>query len=166
MTMVWITALGVGGATMVGALLGLVFKKLPHRFSDILLSFAAGIMMAAAVLGLILPSVEYGGGKAGLPEAAVQVAQILQLGGADKGEVGGIEEEYRPFSQNVLPGHRFEITVGIGPQVKFGHFPVNERHSDRSFDQIWSYFPHFPEVLYYPSSTSEISMTQNPTSRA
>ena len=66
MTMVWITALGVGGATMIGALLGLIFKNLTHKFSDIVLSFAAGIMLAAAVLGLILPSVEYGGGKGGL----------------------------------------------------------------------------------------------------
>lgn len=30
-------------------------------FSDIVLSFAAGVMLAAAVLGLILPSIEYGG---------------------------------------------------------------------------------------------------------
>ena len=32
-----------------------------HKFSDIVLSFAAGVMLAAAVLGLILPSLEYGG---------------------------------------------------------------------------------------------------------
>ena len=61
MEMVALTALGVGGATVIGALLGFVFKKISHRFSDIVLSFAAGIMLAAAVLGLILPSLEYGG---------------------------------------------------------------------------------------------------------
>jgi len=61
MTIVLLTALGVGGATAVGALLGFAFKKISHRFSDIVLSFAAGVMLAAAVLGLILPSVEYGG---------------------------------------------------------------------------------------------------------
>ncbi len=60
MTMVLLTALGVGGATIVGALLGLIFKNTSHRFSDIVLSFAAGIMLAAAVLGLIIPSLEYG----------------------------------------------------------------------------------------------------------
>lgn len=36
-------------------------KKISHRFSDIVLSFAAGVMLAAAVLGLVIPSVEYGG---------------------------------------------------------------------------------------------------------
>ncbi len=61
MEIVLITALGVGGATIVGALIGFAFKKISHRFSDIVLSFAAGVMLAAAVLGLILPSLEYGG---------------------------------------------------------------------------------------------------------
>lgn len=61
MKLVLITALGVGGATIFGSLLGFVFKKISHKFSDIVLSFAAGVMLAAAVLGLVLPSVEYGG---------------------------------------------------------------------------------------------------------
>ena len=61
MQMVLLTALGVGGATIMGSLLGFAFKKVSHKFSDIVLSFAAGVMLAAAVLGLIIPSVEYGG---------------------------------------------------------------------------------------------------------
>lgn len=61
MEMVLLTALGVGGATVIGAILGFAFKKISHSFSDIVLSFAAGIMLAAAVIGLILPSLEYGG---------------------------------------------------------------------------------------------------------
>ncbi len=61
MEMVLLTALGVGGATVFGSAIGFAFKKISHRFSDIVLSFAAGVMLAAAVLGLILPSVEYGG---------------------------------------------------------------------------------------------------------
>jgi len=61
MEMVLLTALGVGGATVIGSVIGFVFKKISHRFSDIVLSFAAGVMLSAAVLGLILPSVEYGG---------------------------------------------------------------------------------------------------------
>ena len=61
MELVLLTALGVGGATVIGAAIGFIFKKMSHRFSDIILSFAAGVMLAAAVLGLILPSLEYGG---------------------------------------------------------------------------------------------------------
>ena len=61
MEMVLLTALGVGGATVFGSLMGFLFKNISHKFSDIVLSFAAGVMLAAAVLGLILPSLEYGG---------------------------------------------------------------------------------------------------------
>jgi len=61
MEMVLLTALGVGGATVIGSIIGFIFKKISHKFSDIVLGFAAGVMLAAAVLGLIIPSVEYGG---------------------------------------------------------------------------------------------------------
>ncbi len=65
MEIVLLTALGVGGATVIGAVIGFAFKKISHRISDIVLSFAAGVMLAAAVLGLIIPSLE-GGGKYGV----------------------------------------------------------------------------------------------------
>lgn len=61
MEIVLLTALGVGGATVAGALIGFLFKRPSHRFNDIILSFAAGVMLAAAVIGLVLPSLEYGG---------------------------------------------------------------------------------------------------------
>ena len=59
--MVLLTALGVGGATVIGAAIGFVFKNLSHKFSDFVLSFAAGVMLSAAILGLILPALDYGG---------------------------------------------------------------------------------------------------------
>ena len=59
--MVLLTALGVGGATIIGSCIGFLFKNVSHKFSDMMIAFAAGVMMAAAVLGLVLPSVEYGG---------------------------------------------------------------------------------------------------------
>ena len=61
MELVLLTALGVGGATVIGATIGFIFKNISHKFSDIVLSFAAGVMLAAALLGLIVPSLEYGG---------------------------------------------------------------------------------------------------------
>ena len=61
MPLVIMTALGVGGATVIGALLGFIFKNTSHKQNDIILSFAAGVMLAAAVVGLIIPSLERGG---------------------------------------------------------------------------------------------------------
>ena len=61
MKLVMLTALGVGGATVFGSLLGFIFKNISHKFSDFVLSFAAGVMLCAAVTGLIMPSLEFGG---------------------------------------------------------------------------------------------------------
>ena len=63
MEVVLLTALGVGGATVIGAVLGLFFKNPSHKLNDIILSFAAGVMLAAAVMGLVIPSLEYGEGQ-------------------------------------------------------------------------------------------------------
>lgn len=59
LNIVALTAVGVGGATAVGALIGFLIKKPSHKFNDMVLSFAAGIMLAAAVIGLIIPSLEH-----------------------------------------------------------------------------------------------------------
>ena len=53
MELVLLTALGVGSATIFGSIIGFLFKKQSHKFSDIVLSFAAGVMLAAAVIGLL-----------------------------------------------------------------------------------------------------------------
>ena len=62
MEIVLLTAMGVGGATILGSVLGFIFKNISHKFSDLVLSFAAGVMLCAAILGLIVPSLEYGQG--------------------------------------------------------------------------------------------------------
>lgn len=58
MEMVLLTALGVGGATITGAFIGFFVKGVSHKTNDVILSFAAGIMLAAAVNGLIMPAFE------------------------------------------------------------------------------------------------------------
>ncbi len=58
MEIVIICAIGVGGATVVGALLGFIMRGAAERYSGTIMSFAAGIMLAAAISGLIEPSLE------------------------------------------------------------------------------------------------------------
>ena len=92
------TALGVGGATIVGALIGFAFKKISHAFSDIVLSCAAGVMLAAAVLGLILPSLDYGGKYGIVMTVAGIFAGAMCLNLIDKlvphlHKMAGVEEE-------------------------------------------------------------------------
>ena len=101
MKMVILTALGVGGATILGAVIGFIFKKVSHKFSDIVLSFAAGVMLAAAVLGLILPSLEHGGDYSLLITVAGVFAGAVCLNLMDKliphmHRMAGVEDEQHP----------------------------------------------------------------------
>ena len=84
MEMVLMTALGVGGATVLGSLIGFAFKGLSHKFSDIILSFAAGVMLSSAVLGLILPSLEDGGKYGFIVTVAGIFLGALMLNAIDK----------------------------------------------------------------------------------
>ena len=95
MQIVLLTALGVGGATVLGALIGFIFKDISARASNIVTSFAAGIMLAAAVLGLIVPAVEYGG------RVGVLVAVIGILVG---GVCINLSDRITPHVQNLVCG--------------------------------------------------------------
>lgn len=55
---VWISAVGLCGATIIGAILGYFIKELPHKWNDTVLGFCAGIMLAASTIGLIVPAFE------------------------------------------------------------------------------------------------------------
>ena len=101
MRMVLLTALGVGGATVLGAVLGFIFKNISHKFSDIVLSFAAGVMLCAAVLGLVVPSLEYGGAS-GFPVTVLGIfCGALCLNFLDKlvphlHRLSGVDQESHP----------------------------------------------------------------------
>ena len=75
MDLVIMTALGVGGATMIGALIGFLVKQPSHRASDCILSFASGIMLCAATVGLIIPSLP--GKNAGFWDIAIPVIGMM-----------------------------------------------------------------------------------------
>ena len=133
MQLVLITALGVGGATIFGTILGFFFKKLSHRFSDIILSFAAGVMLAAAVLGLILPSLDYGGTFGILTTIAGIFAGAVCLSLFDKlvphlHKLSGAEQEAHPTDNQRLDKVLLFVTAiaihnlpeGIAAGVGFG----------------------------------------------
>ena len=107
MEMVLLTALGVGGATVIGSILGFIFQKISHKFSDIVLSFAAGVMLAAAVIGLILPSLDYGGRFGFLVTVVGILCGALCLNLMDKlvphlHRLSGVEPEAHPAGNQQL----------------------------------------------------------------
>ena len=55
-TVLLLVLLSVGGSTVLGVFGGLLVRRIPHRFNDAVLGFAAGVMLAASVLGLLAPA--------------------------------------------------------------------------------------------------------------
>ncbi len=131
MRIVLLSAIGVGGATIAGAVLGFVFKRISHRFSDIVLAFAAGVMLAAAVLGLLVPSVDYGLELVGDPSAlsTKALAILMTVSGIFAGalclnladrlvphlhKIAGVEPESHPSNgQNVGRVLLFVMAIAI-----------------------------------------------------
>ena len=119
MKMVLLTALGVGGATIFGSLLGFVFKKISHKFSDIVLAFAAGVMLCAAVTGLILPSLEYKSFSPIVMTTLGVFAGALFLNVLDKlvphlHRLAGIDQEQHPDNaQKLNKVLLFVMAIGI-----------------------------------------------------
>ena len=52
---------GLGLASLLGSTIGLVVRKIPHRWNDIFLGFCAGMMLTASLVCLIIPAVEMSG---------------------------------------------------------------------------------------------------------
>lgn len=72
MQSVWISAVGLCLSSVIGSIIGLSIKGLSHRWNDIIMGFCAGIMLAASVIGLILPATEMAG-SAGWWQVAIGV---------------------------------------------------------------------------------------------
>ena len=48
-------------ATFIGTCVGYLFKDITQKANDCVIGFSAGVMLCAAIFGLVEPSIEYGG---------------------------------------------------------------------------------------------------------
>ncbi len=72
MNFVLITAGGIALCSLVGAVIGFLFEDIPPAVEDAVSGCAAGIMLCAAVLGLVVPSIDFSGGSgAWLPAVGI-----------------------------------------------------------------------------------------------
>lgn len=51
-------AAGLGLSSLFGSIIGLIIRRIPHSWNDILLGFCAGMMLTASIVCLIMPAVE------------------------------------------------------------------------------------------------------------
>lgn len=77
MSQIWISAAGLCGSTLLGALIGFGIKKIPHKWNDTIMGYCAGIMLSAAILGLIVPAMEGSDGRWWLVVAGVIVGALF-----------------------------------------------------------------------------------------
>lgn len=78
----YIASILAGACTGIGALPLIFVKRITKKFEDIILGFAAGIMLFAASFSLVLPALEMGGIKqviAGLLSGAIVLAFIEKV---------------------------------------------------------------------------------------
>jgi len=118
MQWVLLTALGVGMATVLGAALGFLTGALPHKFNDMILGFAAGVMLCAAVLGLIVPAVEQGGRFGGVIAVVGVGLGALTLSMLDRftphlHKLAGVEKEESHRESSLSKVMLFVIAIGL-----------------------------------------------------
>lgn len=118
MKLVAITALGIGGATIIGALIGFLFQRIPHKWNDAIMGFAAGVMLAAAMIGLILPAADLAG-KTGIWIVGLGLAAgAVFLNLMDKvtphlHHISGVEEEEHKNNRDLNKVLLFVMAIAI-----------------------------------------------------
>ena len=73
-----LASIGAGLSTGIGAIPIFFTKNISNKTLDVMLGFAAGVMLAATSFSLVVPAIDYGGG--GVKGAAIALVGIL-LGG-------------------------------------------------------------------------------------
>ena len=75
---------------------------------------------------------------AGRLELGVLICQVLQLRGAHKGEVGGIEEKHAPLSQYIRLGNGVKGVILVALDREIGNFFLNQGHENTSIRSfVW-----------------------------
>lgn len=135
MTYVLLTAIGIGGATVMGSVIGFFLRRTDGSSCELILAYASGIMMAASVFTLVIPSVEGALGLFGDVGVSVTVAglfagaltlTLLDRLMADKGET--VTEDARDTHPLlfVLAIAIHNLPEGLAAGVSFGSGDVKD----------------------------------------
>ena len=121
MTLVILTALGVGLATLFGGVLGFVFRGVAQKYGDAMMALSSGVMLACSFTSLIIPAFE-------LARSPYTVALGIMLGG---GSIFLFDRVIRRFDKALCDDKRHillfvlamalhNIPEGIASGVGFG----------------------------------------------
>ena len=71
------TGLGVGTATAIGSIMAFFIHRISHKLNDAIMGFAAGIMLGASFVSLILPSIGEGVSGIAIPALGIVCGAFL-----------------------------------------------------------------------------------------
>jgi ZIP family zinc transporter len=137
MEIVFLCAVGVGLSTILGAIIGFLIKSPSLKFNNLMLSFAAGVMLSASIWGLIIPSIESGRFSfiltvLGLPLGALLiwlcnklVPHLHSVTGLDNGEISTNESEINRVLLFVIAIGAHNLPEGLATGVSFGSGNIN-----------------------------------------
>ena len=133
--MIWVVtaAGGIAFATFVGSVIGYFFRNISQRSYDAVIGFSSGIMLCAAVFGLIEPAISSGNAKSALTVTAGIAAGAVFLCVVDKvvpdinksvGIVAENEQGRVLLLVSAIAIHHFP--EGIAAGVSFGNGDASE----------------------------------------
>ena len=133
-----IITLTVGLSTVVGAVGGLLIRNLHHKYHDIILGAASGVMLEAAILGLISPAAESDTPGALVMTAAGVFAGALIVSVLDRitphlHRLAGVDQEQHTNNRSTARTLLFitaiaihKIPEGLAAGVSFGTGELND----------------------------------------
>ena len=119
MSEIALTAIGVGGSTIIGSLLGYFIKDVSHRTGDVIVGLCAGIMLAASVLGLLVPAFGMASAWSGvwLPcvgvVLGVMLLHLLDYATPHLHNITGTEHEKHAHNQNIDKVLLFVMAIAL-----------------------------------------------------
>ncbi len=142
MNAIGLAAIGVGGSTIIGSALGFFIKNVSHRTNDTIIGLCAGVMLSAAVLGLLLPAFDMcpDWSQVWLPclgvAGGIVVLNLLDSLTPHLHHITGIDEEEHRHNQHLNHVLLFVMAIalhkfpeGIAAGVGFGGEPIDQAAS-------------------------------------
>ena len=138
MEIVFLSAIGVGFSTILGALIGFILKKPSMKFNNIMLSFASGVMLAASIWGLIIPSIECGKYSFIITVVGIffgaflielcnkAVPHLHSITGLDDGHMSKNEDKINKVLLFVIAIGVHNLPEGLATGVSFGTGNIND----------------------------------------
>jgi ZIP family zinc transporter len=135
---VLLTGLIIAASTLIGTIIGFAFKNIPHKYNDLLLGGAAGVMLGAAILGLIVPAANSAGRFSLLLTVLGVLAGALLISMLDKVTphlhlLAGIDKESHAHNAGVSKVLLFvsaiaihKLPEGLAAGVSFGTENMND----------------------------------------